>query len=425
MKLSWDIFSTKADLIHLIEYLSYTQKIENPKYILYTSGKKAICIINLNGKYVFFFPSHPKQKGGVIDLLLFHVSKMSPENQLSECDKVNHLIENYVSHVGGIDKLYASNFTVKLEPAESEFDLFYDLYIHSGAENLKSIYSDSELSDTLYSGSILNNPLFIDKIIQKNDHTLFPLFNQNLNCVGMLANSNKGLVSLPYSETTISIWYSNIPKKTDYIFVFNSPNEAIAFYSNFKEENAIYISISTINFTITQLLLDIQKNSKAKNLVLNFTDNGKGYVNDLLLFSNMKQNSLKTEIKNNHLEMSFEFTNEKHFSSFYKLIKGYNQKFQEDYLKYNTHSNQNMIRANSISVLNNSKNPKELKIKLPISINPLKVFVWSYLKHFIKPNYSGTIDILKPAQQNWYTQLKFSKINELENQKINDYKLAI
>ncbi len=414
MILSWDIFSAEVDFLDLLDYLGYTQKINNPFYLLYTFREKNIVVINENNKYVFFFSNTPKLKGGAIDLLLFHISNIS--NSTSECNKVNAIIEKYITKIGGKENL---KHTIELQPIKPNFNLFYTLFLNKDSEYLNSLTFNTELSDTIFSKQVIENTLFKNKVIPAANTFLFPVVNQSNHCVGMLASNNDTMVTLPYSDTSGSIWFSNIPQKCNHIFVFNTPNEALSFYLKFKIEDAIYLAINTISYLNTQLLLNIQKTTKVKNITFCFTKNAKGYINDLILFSNLT--NIKPEIRNNHIHATFEYSEINMFSKFNKNIQNYNQQFKKEFLKFNSINNQSLLQNNSLIVLNNSTNDNEIIVRFPISIYPLKVFIWSYLKFFVKPKYNMNIEILKPKENSWLDQLNNS--NEKENTK--EFKIAV
>ena len=217
----------------------------------------------------------------------------------------------------------------------------------------------------------------------------------------------------------------DIGKKTDAIFVFNSPKEAISFYLNFKIDNAVYISCPNINYGITELLFNIQKASKAKKLILSFTGNNKGYTQDLLLFSQMKDMSLILETKERFVDLSFSYQDEEKLSQFYSVLQKYNNELNKQYTSFDALINQPRIKQYSINIVKDSNSKNSIKVRLPLSLNSLKLFVWSYHKYFVRSKHAGQTEILKPQKNTWYQQFLSNKTMDVNNQETKMYKLAM
>ena len=424
MNISWDIFSSKANLIHIMEYLNFTMVEQSDSYRVYQFGKKYFTVINQNGNYVFFNPSDPNYVGGCIDLLLLYVSSLETEKKLTDWQKVQLTIEKYLEKQGGLEKISEIDYP-DLKAIDKDFNLFTYKYLKTSYLESQNLTSDNDVFELIVSNDLENHPLFKNKIISHNNLMLFPLINQTNKIVGLLANTKNSIQVLPYSDTKSSIWHSNIPKKLDTVFVFDSPKEAIFFYLNFRIDNALYISCQNINFTITDLLLNIQKVAKAKKLVLSFTSSAKGYVQDLRLFSQLKEMGLILETKERFLEMTFPYDNEETLQQLYSTFQKYNNEVSIKYRDFTSIPNQEHIKQKLITMVKDPNSEKTIKIRIPTSLNTLKLFVWGYHKYLVKSKFSGQTEILKPEKSNWYSQYHHNLELHNKNQETKMYKLAM
>ena len=90
------------------------------------------------------------------------------------------------------------------------------------------------------------------------------------------------------------------------------------------------------------------------------------------------------------------------------------------FLKFNKIIDQNRLNKYSILV---SKDNEDIKVRLPIESNAIKLLVWSYYKNYL----NKTIDILKPKSDNWYTEWKNTQnqVNEGKEVHLKEYRIAL
>ena len=89
-------------------------------------------------------------------------------------------------------------------------------------------------------------------------------------------------------------------------------------------------------------------------------------------------------------------------------------------MKYNKILDQNRINEQSIMV---SKEGELIKVRIPLEVNAIKFFVWSYYKNYL----NRTIDILKPVHSNWYLEWESTQSISLEGKEVEwkDYRIAL
>jgi hypothetical protein len=92
----------------------------------------------------------------------------------------------------------------------------------------------------------------------------------------------------------------------------------------------------------------------------------------------------------------------------------------QSFLKFNKIIDQNRLNKYSILV---SKDNEDIKVRLPIESNAIKLLVWSYYKNYL----NKTIDILKPKSDNWYTEWENSQnqVNERKEVQLKEYRIAL
>jgi len=81
---------------------------------------------------------------------------------------------------------------------------------------------------------------------------------------------------------------------------------------------------------------------------------------------------------------------------------------------------QHRINKYSITV---SQDGNRLSVRVPIEVNAIKFFVWSYYKNYLK----NSIDILKPKLNSWYLEYESSQSLTIKGKEeiLKTYKIAL
>ena len=182
------------------------------------------------------------------------------------------------------------------------------------------------------------------------------------------------------------------------------------------------MALGAINPQTTDILFQIQRLTKVDKLFLSFTGNKKieGYLRDLHFISYTNDSDFNLTLTDRDMLLHFPMGNEKSFSRFYDHTRRFNQDLAQSFLKFNKIIDQNRLNKYSILV---SKDNEDIKVRLPIESNAIKLLVWSYYKNYL----NKTIDILKPKSDNWYTEWENtqSQVNEGKEVHLKEYRIAL
>tara|TARA_R110002050_G_scaffold111405_1_gene224864 strand:- start:41 stop:1102 length:1062 start_codon:yes stop_codon:yes gene_type:complete len=350
----------------------------------------------------------PQEKLSASDLITEYASKVEGIGKELIWDKVDGLY-NQVLETETL--LIANNPIDKLKIVPEDFNHFL---------SYRSPLEDT--SKDLYQGVQSSIP-FSGRVFQNHEGgPLFPLFNLQNEVCGYFLDTDEEVV--PYKESAIkhSLWYSNIPKKIEGLFLFKDPKEALAFHRKFRLKNVVYMALGEINSHTTDILFQIQQLTKVDKLFLSFTGNKKieGYLRDLHFISYTKDSYFNLTLTDRDILLRFPLSNEKSFSRFYDHTRRFNQDLAQSFLNFNKIIDQNRLNKYSILV---SKDNEDIKIRLPLESNAIKLIVWSYYKNYL----NKTIDILKPKSDNWYTEWKNTQnqVNERKEVQLKEYRIAL
>ena len=168
----------------------------------------------------------PQEKLSASDLITEYVSKIEGGKKEMVWDKVDSVYREILETER---LLIDGDAKDPMTIVAKDFNHFRSYGLSVRKENEK-IYRDFE-DLKAFSGRIFEN---------NAGEMLFPLFNLQNEICGYFADTDKGL--LPYKESAIehSLWYSNIPKKIEGLFLFKDPKEALAFHKKFRLENVVY-----------------------------------------------------------------------------------------------------------------------------------------------------------------------------------------
>lgn len=398
----------RIHLPNLFEHLGY-QLVESERtYLFYKKGGETFVVILAEDGFLYYNVQRPQEKLSASDLITEHISKTEGATKELLWDKVD---TSYKQVLDNCTLLISEKQQPFLEKVSKAFNHFLS-YSYPVQDDEKGLYAGlSTLSP--FSGRILQN---------KTGEKLFPLFNIQNEVCGYFIDGAKGVQ--PYKESAIkhSLWYSNIPKSIEGLFLFKDPKEALAFHKKFRLENVVYLALGEINSQITDILFQIQRLTKRDKLFLSFTGDKKieGYLRDLHFISFVEGSSFELALSDREIVLHFPMGNEKSFSRFYDHTKRFNQELAQSFLRYNKIIDQNRLNRYSILV---SKDADEIKVRLPLETNAIKLFVWSYYKNYL----AKTIEILKPYSGNWYSEWEMTR-SEAKNGKevqLKEYRIAL
>lgn len=382
---NWLTEDHRIDLPKLFKHLGFRLVQEEETHTIYKGSCSLYVVIYTENGYLYYTIERPEEKLTASDLIITHVSKTEGKDKEMLWDKV----DTYYKEVLRTASLLISGDTKHtIEMVAKDFNHFMH-YRLPLSENVDFFYSDSaELAP--FSGRIFQN---------KSGDILFPLFNIQNEVCGYFADTDKGV--LPFKESAIkhSLWYSNIPKKIDGLFLFRDPKEALAFHRKFQLNNVVYLALGAINNQTVRILFQIQRLTKVDKLFLSFTGEKKleGYLRDLHFISYAEDSDFKLSLTDRDMVLDFPMRDEKSFSRFYQHTRQFNTELAQSFLKYNKIADQNRLNQYSIMV---SKDGDQIKVRLPLETNAIKLLVWSYYKNYL----DKTIEILKPTSHNWYSE---------------------
>lgn len=404
---TWLTEDGRIHLPRLFEHLGYTGTIAQRTHHIYERKGKTYVIVLTETGFVFYNVQHPEKKLSASHLIIEHVSKIEGTNKESVWDKV----DVFYQKVLGNDSLMIGLEDLNMETVSKDFNHFqsYSLPLSEDGHDFYDDTSDFEP--------------FRNRIFENgNGDKLFPLYNlQNENC-GFFVDDTDGISSYRESSLKNSLWYSNIPNTIDWLVVFKDPKEALAFHKKFRLKNVVYLALGAINYETTKILFQIQQSTKVKKIILTFTGRKKiaGYLRDLNFISFMDQSNFNLTVRESDILVRFRKAEEKSFLNFFNSTKTFNQGLAKSFLKYNKILDQNRINEQSIMV---AKEEGLIKVRIPLEVNAIKFFVWSYYKNYL----NKTIDILKPVQSNWYMEWESTQSISLKGKEVQwkDYRIAL
>lgn len=381
----WLTEDHRIDLPKLFTHLGFKLFRQEATHYIFKGGGSHYVVLYSDKEYLYYTIERPEEKLSASDLITAYVSKTEGENKEMLWDKV----DAYYKMVLENESLLMANDTdksIKSVPKDFNHFLDYGLPLDQNA-------------DGLYASSEDLGP-FEGRIVQdKEGEVLFPLFNIQNEVCGYFADTDKGV--LPFRESAInhSLWYSNIPKKIDGLFLFKDPKEALAFHRKFSLNNVVYLALGAINTQTTRILFQIQRLTKVDKLFLSFTGDKKleGYLRDLHFISYVEDSNFKLSLTDRDMALHFPMGNEKSFSRFYNHTRRFNTELAQSFMKYNKIIDQNRLNRYSIMV---SKDGEQIKVRLPLEANAIRLLVWSYYKNYL----DKAIEILKPTSHNWYSE---------------------
>ncbi len=405
---TWLSEDHRIHLPKLFEHLGYFLFAKEDTYQVFKRGGAHYTVFYTEKGFLYYKVQRPQEKLSASDLIMEHVSKIEGIDKEMVWDKV----DTYYKEVLRTEKLLItgnSNNTPQKVASDFNHFLSYSLPLH---KDIDGLYSDL---DTIQP--------FAGRVFQNGDaKILFPLFNIQNEVCGYFGDGDKGV--LPYRESAIkdSLWYSNIPKKIEGLFLFGDPREALAFHKKFQLKNVVYLALGEINPQTARILFQIQRSVKVDKILLSFTGNKKleGYLRDLHFLSYVEGSSFKLTLTDRDMEIGFPIGNEKSFARFYDHTRRFNQDLAKSFLKYNKIVDQ--IKLNRYSILI-STNEEDVKVRLPLEANAIKLLVWSYYKNYL----DRTIDILKPKLGNWYAEWEtMEKLSEKRKEvQLKEYRIAL
>ena len=402
---------TKDHLIHLpnlFEYLGYGPVRSEDNYLLLKKADEHYIVILTEQGYFYYTAQRPQEKLSASELITVHASKKEESGEDLIWDKVANCY-NEVLQTKSL--LIANNPNCTLKKVAKDFNHF-DSYRKPLDEPADAQFYHIN-NDSPFSGRIFLND---------EGAPLFPLFNLQNEICGYLHDMGKEV--LPYRESAIghSIWYSNIPKKIEGLFLFSNPKEALAFHKKFRLKNVVYLALGAPNYKTTSILFQIQQITKVDKLFLSFTGHRKieGYLRDLQLLTYLQGSKLRLTHTDRTLMVRFPMGSDRSFTRLYDHIRRFNKALALKLREYNKIIDQNMLNKYSILI---SKDNGDISLRLPIESNATKVLVWSYYKNYL----NKTIDILKPRSVNWYADWENTRnqVNEGKEVPLKEYRIAL
>jgi len=408
MHKNWLTEDHNIHLPNLMEHWGYKCVTKDRTHLIYKGAGSYFVIIHTADGFLYYKVQRPQEKLSASNLIIEHVSKIEGVDKELVWGKV----DRYYSEVLETKDLMMDSSSYEgLEKVATEFNHFLS-YSSPFRDNPEELYTDVATS-TPFAGRVFEG---------NDDQPLFPLFNIQNEVCGYFTDTTKTV--LPYEESAIkhSLWYSNIPKSIEGLFLFKDPKEALAFHTKFQLKNVVYLALGDINAQTTDILFQIQRLTKVDKLHLSFTGDKKieGYLRDLHFISYIQGFDFKLSLTDRDMLLRFPVGEEKSFSKFYDHTKRFNQELAKSFLKYNKIIDQNMVNKYSVLV---SKDGENIKVRLPLETNAIKLVVWSYYKNYL----NKTIEILKPTTDNWYSEWATTK-NQIKKGKevhLKEYRIAL
>lgn len=398
----WRTWDDKLNINSVMDYFGYPMTKNEANHKIYHMGKDHAVVFHTGGGQLYYMCSRPEKKLSVFDLVLTGCSKTEKDSSKGIWNKVD---ECY-SYLNSKKEFQLANLTLnKGEIVNDSFNHF--------EEFAKTLQTSSLMEDENLKGC------FEDRLFEDKEGLLyFPFYNLSNNLTGYIQQKDSKTFPVAESDTSMSIWFSQVPKKIQQLIVFNNPLEAISFQQKFKLSNAVYLAIKNINYETSKILVQIYKQTKVTKMMLSFTGNSKieGYIDDLMLISCINDGKFFIKLEKDHLMIRFDPESEKAISQLHKEIQKYNQALTKEYLKFNKVVDHTLVNQKSMVL---SKHKEMVACKLPIEINALRYFLWSYYRNYL----GKMIDIIKPQTQNW--QYEYNQSTNASQQDISAYKIAV
>ncbi len=405
---NWLTEDHRIHLPKLFEHLGYRLELTETNFLIYKGGGVFFVVIHTEEGFLYYKVQRPREKLSASDLITEHVSKFEGVQKELLWDKVD---ASYSEVLETETLLMANNNKDTLETVPKDFNHFLS-YRSPLSNTSEGLYADLD-SSIPFSGRVFQN---------KEGEPLFPLFNLQNEVCGYFVDGEKEV--RPYRESAIkhSLWYSNIPKRIEGLFLFKDPKEAFAFHKKFRLKNVVYMALGEINSQTTDILFRIHRSAKVNKLFLSFTGNKKieGYLRDLHFISYIKDSDFKLTLTDRDMLLRFPMGNEKSFSRFYDHTRRFNKDLAQSFLKYNKIIDQNRLNKYSIMV---SKDGDNIKVRLPLETNAIKLLVWSYYKNYL----NKTMEILKPKSDNWYSEWETTQTQGKKGKEVHlkEYRIAL
>lgn len=398
----WRASDDKLDINAVMDYFGYPMIKNEVKHKIYRMGKDHAVVFHTGNRQLYYMCSRPEKKQRVFDLILTGCSKTEKDSSKGLWNKVDACY----SYLNSKKEFQLANVAPnKEEIVDESFNHF------------------KEFAKTLKSSTLLEDDnlkaCFEERLFQDDKGLLyFPFYNLSNNLTGLVQQKDSKTFPVAESDTSMSIWFSKVPKKIQQLIVFNNPLEAIYFQQKFKLSNAVYLAIKNINYETSKILVQIYKQTKVAKMMLSFTGNSKieGYIDDLMLISCINDGKFFIKIEKDHLMIQFDPESEKAISQLHKEIQKYNQALAKEYLKFNKVVDHTLVNQKSMVL---SKHKEMVACKLPIEINALRYFLWSYYRNYL----GKMIDIIKPQTQNW--QYEYNQSTNVSPQEISAFKIAV
>lgn len=404
----WLVEDYRIHLPKLFEHLGFQSiRTEKTHRIFENAGLYYIVIYTEEG-FLYYKAQRPKEKLSATDLITEHVSKIEGVQKEMLWDKV----AAYHTKVLETDALTISrDWKGEFKKVPKDFNHFdsYRLPIQNNGEGL---YGDAA-----------DLPSFTGRMfLNEKGEILFPLFNMQNTVCGYFVDAGKNVAPYRESAEKHALWYSNIPKKIDGLFLFKNPKEALAFHKKFQLKNVVYMALGEINSQTTDILFQIRQTVKVDKIMLSFTGEKKieGYLRDLHFITFIKDSGFKLSLTDRDMVLRFPIGDKKAFSRFYDHTKRYNKELAQSFLRYNNILDQHRLNRYGISV---SKNEESIKVRLPLETNAIKLLVWSYYKNYL----NKAIDILKPKSGNWYSEWETMEHRSKSGKEVQlkEYRIAL
>ena len=405
---SWLTEDHRIHLPKLFEYLGYQPVGKENTHRIYIGNGMHYVVLYTEDGFLYYKTQRPEEKLSASDLIIEHSSRGDSLPKEMLWDK----LEYHYKEVLGTKNLLLDKTAIDLgDKVAKNFNHFLSY----------SIPLDTN-EDDLYAELDSSGP-FEGRVFKHTDGgILFPLYNIQNEVCGHFIDGDKGVLPLGESAIKHSLWYSNIPKTIDGLFLFKDPKEAIAFHRKFQLKKIVYLALGDINSQTTQILFQIQRLVKVEKLFLSFTGSKKieGYLRDLHFISFVEDSNFKLSLTDRDMVLRFPVGSEKSFSRFYDHTRQFNQELTNSFLKYNKIIDQNKLNRYSILI---SKDGEEIKVRLPLETNAIKLVVWSYYKNYL----DKAFEILKPTSENWCSEWELTKTEDKKGKEVHlkQYRIAL
>ncbi len=380
----WSDTDQTVLLMNLFEYLHFTLEEETTQYLRYSKERKHYIVIHTDSGYYYYSCAHPEEKLRASDSIASFCSGIVTRDDSSIWERITRKYEEYLA--SGLDT------TPKhiLAKVAYDFNHFEIIPTTMQGVGLMSLYQEA-----------LTIPALANTMAMDSEgHLLFPLYNDENVLCGYLCDTPMGVEPYTYSNHISGIWYTGIPKKTDQLILFSTPQEALAFYVQYQPQNTICMACTSINYTTNTIVTKFKKVTKAKKVWFSFTGNTpiQGYMMDLQQIAQMNALDFMLNSTDQYLRVVLRTPDTVVFSKFYRKVQAFNESIVTYYKKYNKTKSvyQDLVNKYSISIKQTEVG--DIYCRVPIEASAIKFMICNYQKHFL-PN---TIGVLKPQEVNWY-----------------------